>query len=491
MAIKYLNQDKSIMTRSDGRKIELLWGDRVRVISINGAEATVHARGYDGTIDSSALGDESLLEFYFIDVGQGDGVLIRTPDDRHILIDGGFNRSDQPTGKNAADFVDWKFHEDYEMQNIELDAMMVSHNDADHYGGLWDLLNPNPAARRELDCQGVSVEDFYHAGLGWWQKPTGSRWLGTYETVAGEKFFTQVMSDRASLEDAVNNSVPQGFAGEWGQFMASVSAAVRRDGTPTAIHRLSNLSGFVLGFAPAASNVSLKVLGPVEHDVAGKPGIRRLSSADSINTNGCSILLRADYGKVRMILTGDLNSLSQKDLLKEYQGQVLEFACDVAKACHHGSEDVSFKFLQALQPAATIISSGDSNGHDHPRPSTVGASAVTGFLEIDSVTDRLISPLIYSTEIARSVDIKRPEKLWAVVNDASTVEISGTKLDKSEIGYKKNGELRRKRLNDKTRIVAGLVYGLVNVRTNGDKILFATLNEVESTWDIKVLNSRF
>jgi len=60
----------------------------------------------------------------------------------------------------------------------------------------------------------------------------------------------------------------------------------------------------------------------------------------------------------------------------------MEFLCDVAKACHHGSDDVSYEFLSAMRPAVTVISSGDNEGHDHPRPGIVAASATTGHLEI-------------------------------------------------------------------------------------------------------------
>lgn len=428
---------------------------------------------------------------YFIDVGQGDGILIRTPDNRHILIDAGFNRSFQPTGKNAADFVDWKFFKDYEMQNIELDAMIVSHNDADHYGGLWDLLNPSPTAKEELDCQNVTVENFYHAGIAWWKNNDGEKWLGKFEQSNGEEFFTQLMGNRQEVENAVQNGVPQKFHGNWAKFMKCVSETKRRDGQPTPIKRLSDRDMFLPDFASAPNNVSIKVFAPVEHSVNGNPAIRKLEGNDSKNTNGNSILLRLDYGKVRVLLTGDLNTVSQKALMKDYQGRMMEFTCDVGKACHHGSDDVSFKFLQAMQPAVTVISSGDNNGHDHPRPSIVGSSAVTGFLEIDSTNDVLISPLIYSTELARSIEICRPEKLFAVKNNAIPIEIENSDLDKSEIGYQKNSQMRKKKLNNNSRIVSGLIYGLVNVRTNGDKILCATLNESEYKWDIKTLKSRF
>jgi hypothetical protein len=39
-------------------------------------------------------------------------------------------------------------------------------------------------------------------------------------------------------------------------------------------------------------------------------------------------------------------------------------------------------------------------------------------------------------------------------------------------------------------IVAGLIYGLVNVRTDGEKVLCATLNEKDNSWQVKTLTSR-
>ena len=112
--------------------LALLWGDHLTVLEQSESRVKVRARGKVRYVQSSVIGDESFLEVYFIDVGQGDGVLIRTPDDRHILIDGGFKRASQPTGKNAAVFVDWKFAKDYGLEHIHLDVMMASHNDADH-----------------------------------------------------------------------------------------------------------------------------------------------------------------------------------------------------------------------------------------------------------------------------------------------------------------------------------------------------------------------
>ena len=108
MTVKYISSDTSTLTVSSSFKISLLWGDRVTVdYSDMDTEGRIKCkgRGYTGYIDSADLGDESLLEMYFIDVGQGDGVLIKCPDPdqatlgKHILVDGGYQRNKQPLKK--------------------------------------------------------------------------------------------------------------------------------------------------------------------------------------------------------------------------------------------------------------------------------------------------------------------------------------------------------------------------------------------------------
>ena len=40
-------------------------------------------------------------------------------------------------------------------------------------------------------------------------------------------------------------------------------------------------------------------------------------------------------------------------------------------------------------------------------------------------------------------------------------------------------------------VVGGLIYGLVNVRTDGERILCATLDEKDNDWRINSFDSRF
>ena len=94
---RYVSQDTiPLFTNktTNTKTISLLWGDSVQLQETLPAtgRVKVKARGINGYVNVDHIGDKALLEYYFIDVGQGDGVLIVTPDRKHILIDGGYIR---------------------------------------------------------------------------------------------------------------------------------------------------------------------------------------------------------------------------------------------------------------------------------------------------------------------------------------------------------------------------------------------------------------
>jgi competence protein ComEC len=73
------------------------------------------------------LGD---MEVDFIDVGQGDSILITTPNDSTILVDGG-RKSE---GETVLSYLE-------EKGTTSLDLVVATHPDADHIGGLIDVLD--------------------------------------------------------------------------------------------------------------------------------------------------------------------------------------------------------------------------------------------------------------------------------------------------------------------------------------------------------------
>jgi len=518
MAFDYVSSEtaKTYSTSSATRSqpLTLLWGDRVEVVEHDVARqrTRVRSRGYPNEegygppavwVKDSDLGGAPILDIYFIDVGQGDAVLIVTPDWRHILIDGGYPRRANPTGKSAADFVDWKFFVEYGRSEIALDAMIASHCDWDHYGGLADLLDPSeivvgPAIDGDLDASGVTVENFYHAGLSRWTV-NGAKSLGSQEPAkdGDGEVIVDLLENRKALVDHLEGSALPALQGEWKGFLERVRESRRTSGSPTGVSRLDASDRYLPGWTPDQGNgVTIRVLGPhLAESSSGAFGLRDLGDA-AINSNGHSLLLRVDYGSARILLTGDLNKQAQQRILKDMAGQWQELAADVAKACHHGSDKIAFEFLAAIRAGATIISSGDSEGHGHPRPAAIAASAMTGHADFDSSGD-LVTPLIFSTEIARSVRMGTVQGLDVPARDNNpATKVTGDRLEHTWIRYQetKSGDLRptqHQRPWGDTKIIPGIIYGLVNVRTDGNKILCATRSEKDLGWEISTFNTRF
>ena len=73
---------------------------------------------------------EEQLEVHFLDVGQGDAILIRTPQGQNILIDAG---PDNLVLSELAKVLPW--------WDRKIDYVIISHYHADHYIGLVDILN--------------------------------------------------------------------------------------------------------------------------------------------------------------------------------------------------------------------------------------------------------------------------------------------------------------------------------------------------------------
>ncbi|WP_227995014.1 ComEC/Rec2 family competence protein [Oceanobacillus sp. CFH 90083] len=70
------------------------------------------------------------MKVHFINVGQGDSILIETPLERTILIDGG----PPEAGDTVVNYIK-------ELQINEIDLMIATHPDIDHIGGLINVLD--------------------------------------------------------------------------------------------------------------------------------------------------------------------------------------------------------------------------------------------------------------------------------------------------------------------------------------------------------------
>ena len=88
-------------------------------------------------------------------------------------------------------------------------------------------------------------------------------------------------------------------------------------------------------------------------------------SADSHHEdyNDNSLVLKLNYKEVSILLTGDLPSTEEVNVLKNN----FDLRSEILKVGHHGSKYSSaIEFLQAIQPEICIIQSGLDNRFGHP-----------------------------------------------------------------------------------------------------------------------------
>jgi len=87
------------------------------------------------TIYWSFQPSQKLLEVTFLDVGQGDSAFVHLPNGKNLLIDGGMLTSNYDTGKMVLEpFLRWR-------GVGTIDAVISTHPDNDHAGGLLYVLN--------------------------------------------------------------------------------------------------------------------------------------------------------------------------------------------------------------------------------------------------------------------------------------------------------------------------------------------------------------
>jgi competence protein ComEC len=221
------------------------------------------------------------LRVTVLDVGQGDAILIETPAEQRILVDGG------PSGARIAQALGRALPP----SDRRIDLLVLTHAQDDHVTGFVEVLR-----RYEV---GAALEG----------------------PLSGETGAYRAWRDELELRDV---PVVTPVAGQW-----------------------IDLGG----------GTRLEVLAPSPVPLDG--------TADDLNNN--SIVLRLVYGEASFLLTGDLASEGEAALLDGPS----DLRATVLKVGHHGSDgSTTPAFLDAVDPAFAVISSGAENTFGHPSPTT-------------------------------------------------------------------------------------------------------------------------
>lgn len=135
----------------------------------------------------------------------------------------------------------------------------------------------------------------------------------------------------------------------------SVKAAIMNGHTKTIAARLGQRL-----WLDTKNGVVVEVLGPPEGIV---PKVSEWSPNDA------STVLKLRFGKISVLLTGDVGETGQRWLL----GSGADLRASILDVPHHGSKHNLETFLRTVRPKIAVISAGRQNPFGHPDPSTVEA----------------------------------------------------------------------------------------------------------------------
>ncbi|HEY1022558.1 MAG TPA: hypothetical protein VGE06_09630, partial [Flavisolibacter sp.] len=449
----------------------LLFGDYISVSVENGGFVErvqggktyirVRSRNANGYILKKDIQAERILEVNFVDVGQGDGCHLVTPSDKHYILDAGAK-------DNMYRFLKWRFNLQKGKNAPPVFRAVISHPDSDHYQGFGHIF-----IRQTKNKQQFNFDRIYHNGIV--ERSTGKK-LGETTAANGKTYITGLLFTdnemRAHLENTPGGSLYQRTLKKAAAtYPGARFEALCREDAAEAVYLVQE------------EEFSVEVLGPLLEKQDNQKALRYFPGKNSTTNdvgrtkNGHSVVLKIQFGKIKILLGGDLNPPAEDYLLEHYTGTDIarlredyetaatpaeketikkemeaalakareHFQVDIAKSCHHGSADFTTEFLQAVNPLVTVVSSGDDEPHCHPRPDTLGT------LGKFSRGDR---SFIFCTELMRS------GKEFINIKDLRTTE-------------------------GKERVV--IRYGMINLRTDGQKLIMAQKLERDrgsQSWDI-------
>ena len=281
----------------------------------------------------------------FLDVGQGDGILIRTEQGTSILIDGG-STSNQRVGE----YVLLPAIRYYGMS--ELDYVFVTHGDADHISGIEYLLN--------AEHIGVRIRNLVLAKYG------DRQGLANIETLAKEKNINVVYMEAGDKIQEKQNPDMAGLTLEC--LYPSGSTLEAKQVVEREASGIAEAKQVVEREASGIADDKKIAIGLDNAITANVPGEEATGSG--LDANDLSMVLLAKYDGRKILFTGDAGSMVEKRLILEKS--ILLSETDALKVGHHGSHSASSKgFLQMTKPQYAIISCGKKNHYGHPHEETL------------------------------------------------------------------------------------------------------------------------
>jgi beta-lactamase superfamily II metal-dependent hydrolase len=408
-------------------------------------------------------GEIKVIKTSFVDVQQGDGIFIESPLGRKILIDGGDNAL-------FARYLAQKHRNSSKDNPLIIDAIVVTHGDADHFAGLTEIWKSedNRIDRKRLFLRPLRI---FHNGIIKGPSRKGGKPISNTQILGktkmhNEKLYLSELVD--DLRQVKRERLNKPFASWTQAIKAWEKNGKETKKNPVTITRLQFGDDDKFSFLHD-EDINIKVLAPFTEQISGVPSLPMLGPppkqisleateevANSTKTysashtiNGHSIVLQMQYGNVRFLFTGDLNQDSSLELQRWAKEDGLHLQSEIFKVPHHGSADFSHTFIETVKPVISIISSGDENARKeyiHPRATIVGSLGRYS---------RVPRPLIFVTEMVAFFEYMGKSKLLDTKKktNKSSRHAGG---QQEYYGFKRSS------------------FGIVHVRTDGRRVLVFT-----------------
>jgi competence protein ComEC len=257
-----------------------------------------------------------------IDVGQGDGIYITDHCGRDILIDGGSSDISDVGTYRIAPFL-------YSQGVSSIDALFITHLDADHYNGSLELLEDGGKSMPRVEALYLT---------------SSSVLMGEGELTSGINSEVVSAGHMSSISEIISETVSSEHVGNTAY--ESLMRAAEDNGIPVYV--------VTTGDKFSAGALEFTCLYPD-------------SSCLGEDTNNESLVLDMKYDEVHFIFTGDVGGEGE-DAMCEYLPDVVDPDDTVIlKVAHHGSRfSSSDMFLDEVGADIALISAGRDNSYGHP-----------------------------------------------------------------------------------------------------------------------------
>ena len=275
----------------------------------------------------------------FLDVGQGDGIVVETGQGAYLFDCGSTSR------KNIGEYVLKPYLKSRGTRSLR--GVFVSHPDEDHMNGVIELLE-NGAD------WGIVVEQLFLPAIA-----EGKR-TESFATLLAAAEVAEVPVSYIKCGDEIRDS------------QLRLLCLHPEENTTLADANAYSECFYVEVFAKKMKQEAID--DRKENDASGGSAIEGSGENGSFAGNGERKDFRVNDGKINVLLTGDVEGEGERQLMQELQEQrgQREFRVDILKVAHHGSGySTGTEFLAAASPATAIISCGRNNSYGHPHAETL------------------------------------------------------------------------------------------------------------------------